>query len=132
MATIAQAPEIPSATEAAADRTRLQAQAVSSQETEKQGDASALVPVAGDGASGPEAAVPLQVPFTRLPVDLLVAVPVRNFRVRNLLGMEPGSIYETQWGNGEDLPLNAGNVQIAWVEFEVVDTRLAVRVTRLA
>jgi flagellar motor switch/type III secretory pathway protein FliN len=67
----------------------------------------------------------------RLPVELTVAVPVRNFRVRNLLAMTPGTVIETQWTPGEDLPLSAGEVQLAWTEFEVVDTRLAVRVTRL-
>jgi hypothetical protein len=30
------------------------------------------------------------------------------------------------------MPLAAGEVQLAWSEFEVVDTQLAVRVTRLA
>jgi hypothetical protein len=30
------------------------------------------------------------------------------------------------------LPLAAGDVQLAWSEFEVLDTKLAVRVTRLA
>jgi len=30
------------------------------------------------------------------------------------------------------LPLAAGEVQLAWSEFEVIETRLAVRVTRLA
>ncbi len=69
---------------------------------------------------------------TRLPVGLAVAVPVRDFRVRSLLAMKPGEVIETQWGHGEDLPLAAGDVQLAWSEFEVVDTRLAVRVTRLA
>ena len=39
---------------------------------------------------------------------------------------------ETHWGNGEDVPLNSGDVLLAWSEFEVVDTQLAVRVTRLA
>jgi flagellar motor switch protein FliM len=69
---------------------------------------------------------------TRLPVELDVAVPVRDFRVRNLLALEPGQVIETQWAHGEDLPLAAGDVQLAWSEFEVVDTELAVRVTRLA
>jgi len=39
---------------------------------------------------------------------------------------------QTEWVNGDDLPLFAGEVQLAWSEFEVIDTRLAVRVTRLA
>jgi hypothetical protein len=45
----------------------------------------------------------LSAPVARLPVELDVAIPVREFRV-----------------------------QLAWSEFEVIDTQLAVRVTRLA
>jgi flagellar motor switch protein FliN len=70
--------------------------------------------------------------MARLPVDLEVMVPVREFRVRHLLAMAPGEVIETRWGNGEDLPLSSGDVQLAWSEFEVVESRLAVRVTRLA
>lgn len=73
----------------------------------------------------------LAAPFERLPVPLSVAVPVREFRVRNLLSIKPGEVIETQWNHGEDLPISSGDVQLAWSEFEVVDTRLAVRVTRL-
>lgn len=68
----------------------------------------------------------------RLPVELDVCVPVREFRVRDLLNLNSGSIIESQWGHGDDVPLTSGEVQLAWSEFEVVDTQLAVRVTRLA
>ena len=68
----------------------------------------------------------------RLPVELDVAVPVHGFKVRNLIGLEAGQLIESQWGHGEDLPLAAGEVQLAWCEFEVVESRLAVRVARLA
>lgn len=71
-------------------------------------------------------------PATLLPVEIDVAVPVREFRVRNLLALEGGQVIETQWGHGEDVPLAAGQVQLAWSEFEVVDSQLGVRVTRLA
>jgi flagellar motor switch/type III secretory pathway protein FliN len=68
----------------------------------------------------------------RLPVEVDVAVPVSAFRVRHLLALEPGQVIESQWSSGDDTPLAAGNVQLAWTEFEVVDTQMAVRVTRLA
>lgn len=71
-------------------------------------------------------------PVARLPVELDVSVPVREFRVRNLLALGPGQVIETQWAHGEDLPLASGEVQLAWSEFEVIDSQLAVRVTRLA
>jgi len=67
----------------------------------------------------------------RLPVELDVSVPVRNFRVRNLLSLEPSHLIESGWGHGEDVPLAARQVQLAWSEFEVIDTQLAVRLTRL-
>jgi len=75
--------------------------------------------------------IELSAPVARLPVELDVAVPVREFRVRHLLALEPGSLIETQWTHDEDMPLAAGDVQLAWSEFEVVDSQLAVRVTRL-
>jgi len=65
-------------------------------------------------------------------VELDVSVPVREFRVRNLLALEPGAVIESQWTHGEDLPVASGHVQLAWSEFEVVDSQLAVRITRLA
>lgn len=68
----------------------------------------------------------------RLPVELDVAVPVREFRVRHLLALEAGTVIESRWNHGNDLPLAAGNVTLAWTEFEVIETQLGVRVTRLA
>jgi flagellar motor switch/type III secretory pathway protein FliN len=68
----------------------------------------------------------------KLPVELDVVVPVRGFRVRHLLALEPGRLVESQWSSGNDLPLAAGDVYLAWTEFEVVETKLAVRVTRVA
>jgi flagellar motor switch/type III secretory pathway protein FliN len=71
-------------------------------------------------------------PVARLPVELDVVIPVRDFRVRNLLALAPGDLIESQWSNGEDVPLAAGHVQLAWSEFEVVESQLSVRITRLA
>jgi flagellar motor switch/type III secretory pathway protein FliN len=67
----------------------------------------------------------------RLPVQLDVGIPIRDFRVKNLLVLEPGSLIESSWAPGEDVPVASGEVQLAWSEFEVVDTQLAVRFTRL-
>jgi flagellar motor switch protein FliN/FliY len=79
-----------------------------------------------------DAPVAFSPPISLLPVELDVAVPVRHFRVRNLLALEPGRLIESQWGNGEDVPLATGEVQLAWCEFEVIETQMAVRITRLA
>jgi flagellar motor switch protein FliM len=67
----------------------------------------------------------------RLPVELEVAIPLRKFRVRNLLGLQTGVLVESQWVHGDDVPLGLTDVQLAWTEFDVVETQLAVRLTRL-
>lgn len=90
----------------------------------------ALVPA--PHTSDDENRIALSGPVARLPVELDVSVPVREFRVRNLLALEPGQVIQSQWTHGEDLPLASGEVQLAWSEFEVVETQLAVRLTRLA
>jgi flagellar motor switch/type III secretory pathway protein FliN len=90
----------------------------------------ALVPTGtGSGKADPTAFGGI---VSRLPVELDVAIPVREFRVRNLLALKAGELIESQWANGEDLPLAAGDVQLAWSEFEVLDAQLAVRITHLA
>lgn len=93
----------------------------------------ALVPAERELEPQPEPSqLQLSPPVARLPVELDVVIPVRQFRVRDLLNLAHGSVISTQWVNGDDLPLQAGNVQLAWSEFEVVDAQLAVRITRLA
>ncbi len=89
----------------------------------------ALVPSPHPPVEEPE--IELSGPVARLPVEVDVGVPVREFRVRHLLTLEPGQVIETEWAHSEDLPLSSGDVQLAWSEFEVVDGRLAVRLTRL-
>ncbi|MGA3371879.1 MAG: FliM/FliN family flagellar motor C-terminal domain-containing protein [Terracidiphilus sp.] len=90
----------------------------------------ALVPTPHTPPEG--AGIELTASLARLPVELDVAIPVREFRVRTLLALEQGQVIETDWAHGEDMPLAAGEVQLAWSEFEVVESQLAVRVTRLA
>jgi flagellar motor switch protein FliM len=76
--------------------------------------------------------VPLSAAVARLPVELEVSIPLREFRVRNLLNLGPEQVIETQWAYDEDMPLACGEVQLAWSEFEVIDSKLAVRITRIA
>lgn len=63
---------------------------------------------------------------------LEVRLPIRNLRVRDILALEKGKIYETAWPADEDIPAGCGGVQLVWTEFEVIEKKLAVRVTRLA
>jgi len=90
----------------------------------------ALVPAPQTAAS--DDLIPPASALARLPVEVDVTIPVREFRLRNLLAMAPGQVIETEWNPGEDLPLAAGEVTLAWTEFEVIDRQLGVRITRLA
>jgi len=89
-----------------------------------------LVPAAHAHAA--QGGLLLNAALSRVAVELDVAIPVRDFRVRNLLALAPGQLIQTQWQQGEDLPLATRGAQLAWSEFEVIDEQLAVRVTRLA
>jgi flagellar motor switch/type III secretory pathway protein FliN len=74
----------------------------------------------------------LNVNVAQIPVEIDVTIPIRNFRVRNLLALSSEQVIGTEWLEGEDLPLGARGAQLAWTEFEVIDQKLAVRITRLA
>jgi len=89
----------------------------------------ALIPSAS--RDHPLGQLALSAPLARMPVELDVAIPIPDFRVRNLLALAPGQLIESRWGHGEDVPLASGAVQVAWSEFEVIELALAVRITRL-
>jgi flagellar motor switch protein FliM len=89
----------------------------------------ALIPTVGLDQQADQ--LVLNAPLGRMPVELDVAIPIPDFRVRDLLALVAGQLIESEWGHGEDVPLACGHVQVAWTEFEVIETQLAVRVTRL-
>lgn len=68
----------------------------------------------------------------RLPMQLDVMVKVQSFRVQDLLAMEKGTVVETVHEHTQDVPMRCGGALLVWSEFEVLDQRLAVRITRLA
>lgn len=71
-------------------------------------------------------------PLGRLPMQVHVMAKVRAFRVQDLLAMQKGTVLETVHEHTQDMPVRCGGVLLLWSEFEVLDQRLAVRVTRLA
>jgi hypothetical protein len=92
----------------------------------------ALVPVsAAENADADTNATVFGAQIARLPVELDVSIPLRDFRVRDLLALESGRLIVSEWSNGVDLPLAAGAVQLAWTEFEVIEAQIVVRLTRL-
>ena len=66
-----------------------------------------------------------------LECELSVELLVHGFTVRELLQLSVGSVVETQWKNGNDMPLHANRRQIGWVEFEALGESLAVHLTEL-
>jgi hypothetical protein len=84
-----------------------------------------------DHSSARTAQVSLAALAAKLPLQLDLRVPLPSFRVQNLLSLEKGQVIESSWPHTEDLPLWSGGVHLVWTEFEVVDQKLAVRITRL-
>jgi flagellar motor switch protein FliN len=70
--------------------------------------------------------------LSRLPMQLDVMVKAHSFRVQDLLSLEKGTVVETVHEHTQDVPVRAGSAPLVWAEFEVLDQRLAVRITRLA
>jgi len=69
--------------------------------------------------------------FQWLPCNLAVEVSVPRVTVGDILRLAPQSVLETRWQQNADVPIRANGQLIAWAEFEGVDEKLAVRVTRL-
>lgn len=70
--------------------------------------------------------------LSRLPVVLTARIPLSAFKVRDLLLLQQGQLVQSNWSTAEDIPVKVGRVQLAWSEFEVVEDRMAMRLTRLA
>lgn len=68
----------------------------------------------------------------RLSIVVTAEIRFQGFRVRDLLSLQKGQVFTTPSPETEDVPLVAGNIQLAWGEFEVVDRQLVARLTRLA
>ena len=70
--------------------------------------------------------------LSRIPMCLTAGIKLPRFKVRDLLALKVASVVETPSTSGSDVPLHCGLVQLGWAEFEVVEQRLSVRITRLA
>jgi flagellar motor switch protein FliN/FliY len=68
----------------------------------------------------------------RLPMELHVLVNVERMLVRDLLALERGTVLPTVHEHSQDVPVRCGGALLMWGEFEMVEQKLAVRITRLA
>jgi flagellar motor switch protein FliM len=69
--------------------------------------------------------------LAQLRVTIRAGVPLNRFRVRDLLAMKAGQVFESLSPATEDVPVRAGLSQLGWSEFEVLEQRMALRLTRL-
>lgn len=70
--------------------------------------------------------------LSELTISVSAEVGLAGFKVSDLLVLEAGQVIESRWPETEDVPVKAGNVQVGWSEFEVMDQQLLARLTRLA
>jgi flagellar motor switch protein FliN/FliY len=66
-----------------------------------------------------------------LPCQLCVALEVPHFTVRDLLSLSLNSLVDTRRREGAHVPVLVNGVMVAWAEFDVIDGRLAVRMTEM-
>jgi flagellar motor switch protein FliN/FliY len=69
--------------------------------------------------------------LAQLRVTMRAGVALDRFRVRDLLAMKEGQVFESMSPATEDVPVRFGQTQLGWSEFEVLDQRMALRLTRL-
>jgi flagellar motor switch protein FliN/FliY len=69
--------------------------------------------------------------LAQLRVTVRAGVLLSHFKVRDLLAIKEGQVFESLSPATEDVPVRAGQVQLGWSEFEVLEQRMALRLTRL-
>jgi flagellar motor switch protein FliN/FliY len=70
--------------------------------------------------------------LSKLTVPISAEIVLAGFKVRDLLALKAGQVIVSEWLETEDVPVKAGQTQVGWSEFEVVDQQLLIRLTRLA
>jgi flagellar motor switch protein FliN/FliY len=70
--------------------------------------------------------------LSRMRVMLTVRIALDRIKVRDLLQLQLGQVLESGWSHTNDVSLTAGEVRLAWSEFEVSGQRIGVRLTQLA
>jgi flagellar motor switch protein FliM len=69
--------------------------------------------------------------LAQLRVTMRVGVALNRFKVRDLLSLQDGQVFESLSPDTDDVAVMVGQVQLGWSEFEVMEQRMAVRLTRL-
>ncbi len=90
-------------------------------------------PVPGPDASGamPDGPNPAEV-VPWLPCTVSLEIPLDGFTIGDLSNLANGSVVSTACPRNGDVPLYVNGQLVGWSELEVIDDRLAVRITEIA
>jgi len=66
-----------------------------------------------------------------LPCRLYVGLEIPQFTIRDLLALNSNSLVDTRRREGAHVPVLVNGVMVGWAEFDVIDGRLAVRMTEM-
>jgi len=91
-----------------------------------------VAPVRQDTAQGRESTTSPIEAYHWLRCKTTAEVAVPKFTVGDLLSLRKGSVVLTATPVANDIPLRVNKILLGWGRFEVVNDRLAVRVTELA
>lgn len=69
--------------------------------------------------------------LAQLRVTMRVGVALNRFKVRDLLSLKEGQVFESLSPDTENVPLMVGQIHVGWSEFEILEQRMALRLTRL-
>ncbi len=69
--------------------------------------------------------------LAQLQVTMRAGVRLNHFNVRHLLSLKEGQVLESLSPDTEDVPLMIGQIHVGWSEFEILEQRMALRLTRL-
>jgi flagellar motor switch/type III secretory pathway protein FliN len=69
--------------------------------------------------------------LAQLRLTIRAGVALNRFRVRDLLALKEGQVFESLSSATEDVPVKVSQMQLGWSEFEVLEQRMSLRLTRL-
>jgi flagellar motor switch/type III secretory pathway protein FliN len=69
--------------------------------------------------------------LAQLRVTMRAGVALNRFKVKDLLAMKEGQVFESLSPATDDVPVRVGQMQLGWGEFEVLEQRMSLRLTRL-
>jgi flagellar motor switch protein FliN len=62
---------------------------------------------------------------------LSVSLEIPHFTIRDLLALGANSLVDTRRREGAHVPVTVNGVMVGWAEFDVIDGKLAVRLTEM-